>query len=960
MDGLLAMGLLFEIKDGYSAEAQNIQKTFNKLGFVTDELMTRTKNAMNNMQTGLMGLGVGAAITAPFALAVNSAMGFEKQMSAVKSVMAPDKVKLYGKELENLALKLGKETAFSAVEAANGMEELTKAGLEAHQIMDKDGLAGALDLATAGELDLASAAEVASTALNAFKKDNMTIRQSADILAGAANASATSVRELKLGLSAVSAVSSLAGFSFKETNLALAVLAQNGLKGSDAGTSLKTMLMNLSPKTKSATEEMQRLGLMASNGQVAFFNAKGEVKSMAEISNILQKSLGKLNPKQQTDALEKLFGSDAIRAGGIMLKEGAEGFNKMSEAMGKITAAQVAKERLNNFAGALTQLNGSIETAAIIIGTAFLPILKQLVSFIDVLVSGFAEMAGSPIGAFLTYLTSAFGLLVLGVGGYVFVTNLAIFASMQASVSFAKMGHTAIATAFATNGLAGGLLAVTKALIPLIAKVLLLALPVIFLYKSFTMFSNALNDTASKAQGGFLGFMQKVGAVIWAVGQAFSSWNGKTFDLGGMEEQLKKLGVFDLVLRISAYTVRFIEFMKGFASGISDLFIGVGNAILQLYNYLTTQVSKFLKFIGLQNATFKQNTASMEQYAQVGKVLGYVVGTVLLGAVIALTWAMGAFALSVIAAMLPFLPFIALIGAIVAVFYYWNDITKIVSKSISFVVKGIYNVFVWLLGSIANIVLSIPSYFASAFSFALNIIYTTFFKIIPFMVGVFARLVVFFVTELPVIIGNFVVKAITVFMNFGYWLLFELPKMVGSAFVSAMVWAYNSISYYITAYIGLWYSFGSYLITNVPIWISNAFTMAYNFLFETLPNMFSGLGDIFYNLGKDLMDALWNGLKSIWESVQKWGSDAINSFSAGFNVFGTSTQAVSTNALNPQNMQSISNSIAQEKAQKPIITNNTTNNETQTGFLGGLVVQLDGQQVGKILEDRERLNNARR
>lgn len=959
MDGLLAMGILFQIKDGYSAEAQNIQRTFNKLGFVTDELMTRTKNAMNNMQTGLMGLGVGAAITAPFALAVNSAMGFEKQMSAVKSVMAPDKVKLYGKELENLALKLGKETAFSAVEAAKGMEELTKAGLEAHQIMDKDGLAGALDLATAGELDLASAAEVASTALNAFKKDNMTIRQSADILSGAANASATSVRELKLGLSAVSAVSSLAGFSFKETNLALAVLAQNGLKSSDAGTSLKTMLMNLSPKTKSATEEMQRLGLMAANGQVAFFNAKGEVKSMAEISGILQKSLGKLNPKQQTDALEKLFGSDAIRAGGIMLKEGAVGFNKMSEAMGKITAAQVAKERLNNFAGALTQLNGSIETAAIIIGTAFLPILKQLVNFIDVLVSGFAELAGSPIGMFLTYLTSAFGLLVLGVGGYVFVTNLATFASMQASVSFAKMGHTAIATAFATNGLASGLLAVTRALIPLIAKVLLLALPVIFLYKSFTMFSNALNDTAAKAQGGFLGFMQKVGAVIWAVGQAFSSWNGKTFDLGGMEEQLKKLGVFDLVLRISAYTVRFIEFMKGLASGVSELFIGVGNAVLQLYNYLTTQVSKFLKFIGLQNSTFKQNTASMEQYAQVGKVLGYVIGTLLLGAVIALTWSMGAFALSVMAAMLPFLPFIALIGAIVAVFYYWNDIIAYLRKEIikfgdefSKAGKSIYNDFSWAINGIVNALtnagLAIGQFaiwVVNGFDIAGKTIKKAFIDAFNYV----ANLAYYFASNI-----------INIFLTFVNWVIYEIPNAIIKAFTSAMVWAYDTISYYITAYIGLWYSFGSYLITNVPIWISNAFTMAYNFLFETLPNMFSGLGDIFYDLGKNLMNALWNGLKAIWEGVQKWGSDAINSFSAGFNVFGTSTQAISTNAVSPQNIQSIGNSIAQEKAQKPIITNNTTNNETQTGFLGGLVVQLDGQQVGKILEDRERLNNARR
>ncbi|MCB2471956.1 phage tail tape measure protein, partial [Listeria monocytogenes] len=98
----------------------------------------------------------------------------------------------------------------------------------------------------------ASAAEIAATVLNAFKDDNLSVADAANILAGAANASATGVEEMKMSLQQVSAVASGVGLSFDDTSTMLAVFAQNGLKGSDAGTSLKTMLQRLHPTTKAA------------------------------------------------------------------------------------------------------------------------------------------------------------------------------------------------------------------------------------------------------------------------------------------------------------------------------------------------------------------------------------------------------------------------------------------------------------------------------------------------------------------------------------------------------------------------------------------------------------------------------------------------------------------------------------------------------------------------------------
>lgn len=308
---------------------------------------------------------------------------------------------------------MGAKTAFSANEAADGIAELEKAGVSTADIMN-GGLSGALNLATAGEVSVADAAEIASTAMNAFKNDNLTVTDAANQMAGAANASATDVHELQYGLSAVSAVASGVGLSFNDTTNALAVFAQNGLKGSDAGTSLKTMLQNLSPSTKSATAEMEKLGIITKDGSNKFFDAKGNIKSMSSVAEILKSSLGGLTKQQQQVALKTMFGTDAVRAGTIAAKEGAKGFDSMQKSISKVSAADVAKEKLNNLKGALEELKGSLETAGISIGSKFLPSLTGLVKGITNIVNGFNKL---PEGAKTAVVgtVGAFGALA-GVG----------------------------------------------------------------------------------------------------------------------------------------------------------------------------------------------------------------------------------------------------------------------------------------------------------------------------------------------------------------------------------------------------------------------------------------------------------------------------------------------------------------------------------------------------------------
>lgn len=423
---------------------QSQGKEVSALGKEYKDSFEEAQRSMGNSfeQMKKVGAGItiaGAAIAAGLGVAVKGAADFEQSMANVYSVMAPDEVKQFSGELKDLAITMGADTKYSATEAAKGIEELVKAGVSVKDIMS-GGLQGALSLATAGELELADAAEIASTALNAFKDDHLTVVKAADMLAGAANASATSVSEMKFGLSQVSAVASSVGMSFKDTNTALAVFAQNGLKGSDAGTSLKTMLSNLQPRTNESYAAFNELGLMTLNVKEAmdflakkgikpasdsldvvtaamkkyaaefvgaklgsaraekyykslamangiltstFYDQSGSLKDLNQIADILQDSMAGLTDAQRQQYMYTLFGSDAIRASNILFKEGSEGVDAMAEAIGKIKSADVAATKMDTFNGALEQLKGSLETAKIAIGSSLVPALRSLATIVQ-------------------------------------------------------------------------------------------------------------------------------------------------------------------------------------------------------------------------------------------------------------------------------------------------------------------------------------------------------------------------------------------------------------------------------------------------------------------------------------------------------------------------------------------------------------------------------------------------
>ena len=478
-----------------------------------------------------VGLAAGGALVGGLVASISAAADFESKLSSIGAVSGATAEEM--SQLSGLALQLGADTAFSASEAAAGIEELIKGGLSIADVMG-GGAKAALDLAAAGEISVAEAAEIAANAVGQFGLKGEELSHAADLIAGAANASSLSVGDFKFSLSAVGAVAAQVGLSFDETAVAIAEMGKAGIKGSDAGTSLKTMLMSIAAPTDKAKGLMRDLGLetvnlakaselaatagasiqdandpgfwqslnqavgenmlgvkdwtkatekqrkeytslLSSSGALssAFFDQTGSMKSMAEVQQVLQDALAGMNDQQKMATLDVLFGSDAIRAGAILAKEGAAGYNEMAAAMGNVTAADVAAGRLNNLNGSMQALQGSLETAAITLGLAFTPALKGVVDAATQMVNQTVPMLkqfGEQLPTIMAQASTAFDQIRSAVEPVIpIIAGLAAaFATLVVANTIAA-GILAIGAAFASAGTAiaaaGGILATVVAVL---------------------------------------------------------------------------------------------------------------------------------------------------------------------------------------------------------------------------------------------------------------------------------------------------------------------------------------------------------------------------------------------------------------------------------------------------------------------------------------------------------------
>lgn len=555
-----------------------------------------TAAAMQSVGAGM--LGVGGAAVAGFAIAVKSAADFESQISGIEAVSQGTEDQM--EAVRKKALQLGADTKFSAGEAAGAIEELSRRGINLDDILGGAADA-AVNLAAATGTDIATAATIASNAMNVFGLSAEDLGKVTDQIAGF-DVVGSSVEDFGLALTQSGAVADLVGVSFEDLTTTIAAMSKAGINSSDAGTSIKQFLNNLQPTTEKQIGLAKELGIIGGeNNKIAnhynevlksqqqilsgltpgseefnkqqeaiarsqaiiaqattegtnlFYDEAGSLKSMQDVAGVLSQALDGLTDQQRQQALETLFGSDAIRAAAVVAEQGADGFGELAAQIGDVSAQEQAETRMDNLSGSIEQLKGSIETYLIQGGSPFLDSVRQIVDMITQLVNFFGQLP-APVQKMIGMFVLFGGLLTATAGAGLLVTGTFIkFAQNLATIGKAVGGLGQAMKLLNLTFLANPVVLVVLALIAL-------GVALVIAYKKsekFRNFVNGLGEDIQKIWGAIVDFFKRLPEIFSGI------WD----DIKGIWGQV-----------------------AGFFEGIADQVVGAWDAVVTFFKDLPGQI----------------------------------------------------------------------------------------------------------------------------------------------------------------------------------------------------------------------------------------------------------------------------------------------------------------------------------------------------------------------------------
>lgn len=337
----------------------------------------------------------GLAVAAFGVAAVKMAADFDQQMSTVQANTGATSAQM--DQLRAAAIEAGASTVYSASDSADAINDLGKAGMSVTDILN-GGLSGALNLAASDGMAVGDAAEYMANALSMFHLKGSQASQVADTLAAGAGKAVGNVSDFGEALNNCGAQANSFGMNVQETTGVLALFAQNGTIGAEAGTQLNSMLMKLAAPSTEAANTMKELGISA-------YDAQHHFVGMANFAGQLQKAEKNLTDEQRDQANATIFGSYAIKAANYLYEAGESGVNKWTKAVSESGyAAEQAAAKNNNLKGDLENLGGSMESLMISVGEGAQGPLRKMVQGLDALVDAFA---GLPSGAQQTIVAMA-------------------------------------------------------------------------------------------------------------------------------------------------------------------------------------------------------------------------------------------------------------------------------------------------------------------------------------------------------------------------------------------------------------------------------------------------------------------------------------------------------------------------------------------------------------------------
>lgn len=561
-----------------------------------------------------------SALAAALGASIQTASQFQQTLQDIKALTQPTAAEL--DRLRTATFDIGKPLGVGARDAAAAVLELNKAGLSAKDAVG-GGLKGALELAGAAGISAAEGATLAVSAMTAFGLQSQQLPRIADVFANFSNKTFLSASDLSQAIAAVGPVARDAGIGLEQFSGLMATLAQGGFKNmSDAGTSLKTMLLSLTAPVETGAKALDAL-------KVSAFDKAGAMRPLNDVLGDLRGKLVQLTPQAQKQLLRQIFGQDALRAAQILLREGPKAIDANTAAMKKAGEAQrVARERLDSLQGAQKKFGATLEQLKIQMGTPFLKPLQAIVEFSTRAVESFTNM-GSAAGKVTTPLQA------LGA------------ASQQALAPLGEMLRTfgAQLAALWTNVLQPILQSVHQAW-TVVQVAIVTALGVVFqvvrgvtegvqgilqgFVGSFTQSGQGINLSLAGMATNFAEWASRSRILILAVGKIAGALPGVFKGVGvGIGQilagMIKTFGGLATAARsvfqaAGGYALAFLRVLGRFASGVSLVIKGSGRILfgfaLAVKNAFVDRVQQVLAAAGQMFTTFGEGVGRLLQPAQ--------------------------------------------------------------------------------------------------------------------------------------------------------------------------------------------------------------------------------------------------------------------------------------------------------------------------------------------------------
>lgn len=851
ISGFLA-GLRSAQSEADSATKNIATKIGSNLQSAGKSITSTGKTLTTHVTVPIVGLGTAA---------VKTTSDFESAMSKVSAISGAT-----GSDLDALnqkAQEMGAKTKFSATESAEAFTYMAMAGWKTEDMLQ--GIDGIMALAAADGLDLATTSDIVTDALTAFGLSADDSGHFADVLAAAASNANTNVSLLGESFKYAAPVAGALGYSAEDTAIALGLMANAGIKGSQGGTALRSSLSRLIKPTDDAAALMEQYGL-------SMTNADGSMKSLGEVMEMLRTKMGGLSEAEQTQAAATLFGQEAMSGMLAVINASDSDYEKLTSAIygADGAAQQMADTMLDNLSGQLTLFKSALEGLAIQFGEILMPYIKQFVQWLQNLVQKLQEMTPeqkeqiakwAAFAAAIGPVLLAVGKLVTGIGNVI-----SVFGKLKTAIPAVKGALVAVKGAIA--GISAPVVAVVAVIGTLVAAFATL-------WKTNEEFRNKITAIWNQIKGTFdklcqgivdrlnkLGFdFENIGEVLKAIWKGFCDFLAPIFE--GVFQNIANtfdtivnviLGILDFFIAI------FTGDWEGAWDAIKGIFESIWNGIVAWFQNIGNTLLGILDAIcGWFGTTWDNTWNSIKQF------------------------------------------FVDIWNSIVSFF---TNIIDTIKTSVSNFVTTIINFFAQLPTNIANF---ITNAWNSVVTWATNMVNKA-----REMGQNFINVVVEFFTDLPYKIGHFIGSALT---NVALWVVNMVNKAreMGQNFINSVVefftqlpgkilqfitsawnnvtqWATNMVNKaremgtnfinnvvsFFTQLPGKIQQFISSALNNVTTWVSNMASKAREAGSQFINNVVSFIQQLPGKI-KQFLDSAINNLRTWVTQMGQKGKEAVQS-----------------------------------------------------------------------------------